>query len=481
MVAIELTFLNGRYHATPWMRHVNEGAVEWPPSPWRLLRTLIAMWFRHGNQEDEMILKSLLSKLSENTPNYHLPQVNQFFTQHYMPQKTGTRLVFDNFITLEKQAKSFFIWEEVVLDSAERQLLDQLLSKVNYFGRAETWVEARVVEKNIEPNTFDVEKRKEDDVDLVKVLVPVNSGELFENLIRDTAELRSKGYLEPIGARWATYGVPRALFKVNPKQYAFKETTTYDVVRYCIIQKPRPRVTETLLVGDLARKAAMAQYGRLTGGQPSETLSGKNSEGVALEGHKHAYYISTDEDNDGFIDHLTIYAPIGFTATELTAFNKINVLKVPYAKWEYSVVYLGAWKKEEISNDVPIFKRSDKWVSATPFLLGRYPKYKRNGQPRLNSENIQIDGPLDQLQREIELRKTLFGVSADLIDVDKPIYRTEPPAKHKYRYRRIEKKQNGPGILCRFGLTFSEPIDGLVSLGANSHFGLGLFLPEGEI
>src|SRR5260221_2417249 len=42
MIAIGLRFLSGRFHATPWGRHVNEGAVEWPPAPWRLLRSLIA-------------------------------------------------------------------------------------------------------------------------------------------------------------------------------------------------------------------------------------------------------------------------------------------------------------------------------------------------------------------------------------------------------------------------------------------------------
>ena len=33
MTTIELTFPAGRYHATPWGRHVNEGAVEWPLLP----------------------------------------------------------------------------------------------------------------------------------------------------------------------------------------------------------------------------------------------------------------------------------------------------------------------------------------------------------------------------------------------------------------------------------------------------------------
>ena len=46
MIAIKLRFLAGRFHATPWGRHVNEGVVEWPPSPWRLLRALAATFYR---------------------------------------------------------------------------------------------------------------------------------------------------------------------------------------------------------------------------------------------------------------------------------------------------------------------------------------------------------------------------------------------------------------------------------------------------
>src|SRR5437867_3663314 len=37
-----LRFPGRRYHATPWGHHVNEGLIEWPPSPWRLLRALLA-------------------------------------------------------------------------------------------------------------------------------------------------------------------------------------------------------------------------------------------------------------------------------------------------------------------------------------------------------------------------------------------------------------------------------------------------------
>ena len=48
-LSIAVAFPAGRFHATPWGHHVNEGLPEWPPSPWRLLRALIATWKRKLN------------------------------------------------------------------------------------------------------------------------------------------------------------------------------------------------------------------------------------------------------------------------------------------------------------------------------------------------------------------------------------------------------------------------------------------------
>ena len=39
---VAVKFPLGRYHATPWDASVNEGRVEWPPSPWRILRALVS-------------------------------------------------------------------------------------------------------------------------------------------------------------------------------------------------------------------------------------------------------------------------------------------------------------------------------------------------------------------------------------------------------------------------------------------------------
>src|SRR4051794_15613513 len=95
-VAIGLEFLAGRYHATPWGKHVNEGAVEWPPSPWRLLRSLVAVWkLRTTGADDAM--PAVLAKLCT-PPEYQLPPAALGHTRHYMPLFKGERtLVFDAF------------------------------------------------------------------------------------------------------------------------------------------------------------------------------------------------------------------------------------------------------------------------------------------------------------------------------------------------------------------------------------------------
>ncbi len=64
MIVLELTFPAGRYHATPWGRHVNEGAIEWPPSPWRIVRALMATWYLKAREIPEATVRSLLNALN---------------------------------------------------------------------------------------------------------------------------------------------------------------------------------------------------------------------------------------------------------------------------------------------------------------------------------------------------------------------------------------------------------------------------------
>src|SRR6266404_4683186 len=83
---LKLRFPGGRYHATPWGHHVNEGLIEWPPSPWRLLRALIACGFSsQGWTEIPAQAQQLLDKLAAVFPSYRLPEASAAHSRHFMP------------------------------------------------------------------------------------------------------------------------------------------------------------------------------------------------------------------------------------------------------------------------------------------------------------------------------------------------------------------------------------------------------------
>ena len=102
MLAIKFEFTANRYHATQWGRHVNEGMPEWPPSPWRLLRAMVATWRRTLNDIPDDRMVSILEALASEYPKFHLPPASTGHTRHYMPYIEGTRerttLVIDSFV-----------------------------------------------------------------------------------------------------------------------------------------------------------------------------------------------------------------------------------------------------------------------------------------------------------------------------------------------------------------------------------------------
>src|SRR5438477_7180210 len=144
-VIFQLTFPAGRFHATPWGHHVNEGLPEWPPSPWRLLRALVATWKRKLGSESlvQTHLPIVLAELAQRKPEFALPPATLGHTRHFMPLKfpdQGDRTkVFDAFVSLSPDSEVVVHWPETTLSEAGQQTLDLVLSHLGYFGRAESW------------------------------------------------------------------------------------------------------------------------------------------------------------------------------------------------------------------------------------------------------------------------------------------------------------------------------------------------------
>src|SRR5579885_436440 len=74
------SFPLGRFHATFWKANVfdKEVAGEWPPSPWRLTRAVVARWYQWRREtfgawpEDE--LDTLIRALCNSEYRFYLPE-----------------------------------------------------------------------------------------------------------------------------------------------------------------------------------------------------------------------------------------------------------------------------------------------------------------------------------------------------------------------------------------------------------------------
>lgn len=174
MPTLFLRFPARRYHATPWGHHVNEGLIEWPPSPWRLLRALLSIGYTSGlwnGSGPSAEGRSLIEKLAGVLPTYCLPPASGAHSRHYMPlatlkalgasadisyvlahqiagspivygYKEDTTLVFDTWAQVD-DGELAVTWD-VPLSDAETELLAQLAERIGYLGRAESWVVARL-------------------------------------------------------------------------------------------------------------------------------------------------------------------------------------------------------------------------------------------------------------------------------------------------------------------------------------------------
>ena len=151
MPTLILRFPGRRYHATPWGHHVNEGQIEWPPSPWRLLRALIATGYatlQWPGGGPPPVARSLIGKLASRLPRYRLPPVAGAHSRHYMPLaklrngREETTLVFDTWAQVD-DGKLVVSWD-IALTDEETLLLSELAERLGYMGRSESWVIARL-------------------------------------------------------------------------------------------------------------------------------------------------------------------------------------------------------------------------------------------------------------------------------------------------------------------------------------------------
>jgi CRISPR-associated protein Csb2 len=557
-VTISIRFLTGRAHLHPWQTHHSEGRVEWPPSQWRLLRALVAVAGRgltslpqpdfvadagkkpkatkknpspiwpaqgyesfpdnwSGNATDEIPLSSLAGLLHalSASPTIWLPKSSGGHTRQYFPtgdpdtgrwiKPTGSP-VFDTFATVRKDQPLLFHWPNSNLSDQQLADLRLLLSRMTYFGRAESWCRAEahlcpmekitaegmseivaekthwecrciedygkpngqeyrdyLLERRLAPiadlkievpellprtNSSDGKKRKPNDADTLKALLTDESSAtlLLRCLLRESGQDIKDGLERPIGTRWIHYAVPRAVYDVPRAKPQPRPRTneSVDLVRYALNtatvgRAVLPAVTDTLLVADKFRSAVMALCR-----QPSVALSGHEADDSPCKDHQHAYWWPMDEDNDGFIDHVLVWAPGGFEQQETDALRRLTRLRQRGGRPDLLVtpVYVGLaegyppWQSCNSEDVAKVF------VSATPYFCPVHLSHGRGKSGRIRSlkaeviKSLRLHGLIDADDEVFDIREVVFdyklGELAKVLDAVASYQIAEPVPPRQY-------------------------------------------------
>ena len=484
MLAIKLAFTTGRFHATPWGRHVNEGVPEWPPSPWRILRGIVATWRRTLPHLPPKRIAPIVEALASEHPKFHLPSASTGHTRHYMPYNKGkkerTTLVIDTFVAMDAKGAVYAVWPEVKLSLAQRDDLSIILRNMPYLGRAESWVEASLASEPPKTNAYALESGSlpQGDWEITRTLTPRTPIKL-KDLEVESSTLRRGGRIDPEGAQWWPY-IRKAdcftAYRTVQRQRRSRDAKA-TVVRFAMAGNPLPMASDTLRWGELARKSAMAKYGRQNEGGKSEMLSGKDGEGNPLRGHRHAFYVPSDEGGNGRLDHLTVWAPGGLDEKEFKALVSVNMLNPGGQREPVQLVYQAHGKEEDFASVSPLFNRSKRWRSLTPYVLTRHVKFRGpKDQKRM------VDSPEDQIRRELCLRypdgPALTGVKiVGHREPIKPVREGRSSGFRSFDFFRYRQGGSNGGGAFNFQIEFEREVCGPFILGFACHYGLGIFVP----
>ena len=502
MLALRFYFPAGRYHATPWGRHVNEAAVAWPPEPWRILRALIASWHRHhlADGYSDRVLAELIDALASELPAYWLPPTVHTHTRHYMPDQKGkATLIFDGFARLSPTTPLVIAWRQLALDATLTALLAQLLERLPYLGRAESWVEAEMLtnwsgelnswplQADDGPDTAETEGYAGEQVTLLAPQIPAeyaawrlgvvqgaNLGEqkrsrkrdilaslperLVDALRQDTGTLRRLGWSLPPGARRVSYRRPASALQTSIQTVPlapppYRKLTT---ARFSLSGKPLPPVEDTIRIAEHMRAALMRIADKQFGQSVPAIFSGH---GMPLAStHGHAFYLPEDADNDGRIDHVLIHVPIGLQPEHCLILDTVRSL---YGRDGQEWRLLLEWIADplQLKSTSSLLAKGFMFESVTPYLCPWHQKKRFTAA--------------DQIQRECRIR----GLPEPAIEPLATIQTTRRTLKPvQFQRTRRRKGLTQPDTQGGFWqLRFSEPVSGPLALGFGCHFGLGQF------
>jgi len=523
MATLVFGFPANRYHATPWGHHVNEGLVEWPPSPWRLVRALMSAGYT--TLEWSIVPETgrrLFAALASVAPSYVAPSVALGHSRHYMPLgkldkgREKTTLVFDAWARVPEGGELAVTWD-VALGDEELALLAVLAKNLNYLGRSESWAEGRLLGaaeplpsgEMIVPHDGSPLRREEAEVmllapmsaesydawrsgvivDVAAAFVPLPGKrptkaqadkrakaeaeyppDLISALACDTGVLQASGWNQPPGSRRLLYRRPAKLLQVSPAPSPSRpraervEAVLLTLAHLTGNKHALPHVHRTVAQASRLHQAFASALDRMEGRGGSEELLGRGDQAL-IGGHRHVHILPLDLDGDSHLEHVLVWAPGGIGARALAA---IKTVRKTWAKDlpEILVSYAGSGSIESVRRLAPAWERvvgtnaARVWESVTPFVPPRF--LKRHGTNSLEG----------QIQAELASRG--LPRAARITAVPREVA-LERGYRHFVRERPDSNRSRAHMVWFALRIELEAAIASPLVLGHASHFGLGMF------
>jgi CRISPR-associated protein Csb2 len=503
-IVLKQTFPLGRFHATPWrINPFDDPHGEWPPSPWRLVRGVVARWYQWWREDADAAgqsLDALIQALCTSSYGFHLPvharrgaPLRQYFPVEFgwnpkekkkaAVRSYNTSLAQDNYVCLPRNDDGAIWWflESDQWNEKLAEALNECLKRMTYFGRAEAFTRV-AVEMNPTnapaPNCTLTERRIPG---AAPVLVPESSA-TRKDIERVTDDSETVRRSVPPGARflYATRPARSAARPAGALRRTYRET---NLIQFAIGWNVPPETRAIVRLTAKLRGAALKEMLRILTGDPQVTwskaprdvraeaaaMAGKDPDGKPLKGHRHTEYLVWCEDGEP-VRLLAWRDGRPFHEKEQEALLRAAGRQF---SWAASGDRADVWKVRLVPLDraVPLPPGFDGatavvWESVTPYVPPRH--HMRGGKPRLR-ESIE-----HQVRRELSLRG--FG-EAEQVAVEE-LGDPEWVAVHLPRKERSNRPFIGDRRGYRLRLRFPAPVGGPIRLGHSSSFGLGLFRPS---
>lgn len=536
MPTIHLRFPGGRYHATPWGHHVNEGQIEWPPSPWRLLRALIATGYTKLHWGDAMppAGRRLIETLARTLPCYVLPPASGAHSRHYMPPgvlekgREKPTLVFDTWANVG-QDKMVIHWD-CPLDPEAQELFGLLVSNLGYLGRSESWVDAQSVPDDqsltvtfnacphveghqhgqgweqvslmatVEPEQYT--QWREDAVNAALADLPLPQDnkkpsqalqrkhdsaiapypvDLLASLQCDTSWWKQHNWSQPPGSHRVLYwrktdaievSVPQANTAPKPKPVT---AILLALTTPSGKRSALPSVTRTLPQAELIHAAIIK---KAADGERIHCpeLTGRDQNNNRLEqNHQHAHILPLDLDSDQRLDHILIYAPMKLGAIAQAAIRNMKRTWTKGGVGDIQLAIAGSGDLNDLRQlPYPLNQKINQLLGPPVVTCRDWISVTPFVPPRF----VKRPGRKNDLEDQINSELVSRGLSCASVTILPWHDSKSAPLRHfiRRRQRGGTPPPQDAGYVLK--LHFDKPVQGPLVLGYGCHFGLGLFSAE---